>query len=565
MFYSIKNRLFVWFIASFLLFLTMTEYVHLVHKEYITKTAELTQQEIFISRHSFQAQINFKTQIQEWKNILLRGHKTNNYNKYLASFTQFEKKTQGDVNSLFKWLGNNTEAYQLANQFLNTHRVLGQKYRTALAQYPLTNPESQQRIDSQVRGIDREPIKLLARLVELNEKTYAEKQQHLQAVEEESERWIIIIISIISLGLISGFVVLVKHGVSKPLEEFSQGMHNIAEGDKDLTKRLDGNYLKELAQLSNGFNIFVGNIQGLMLKISDSAENLSSASHASAKINEQTNISIRTQQGAIEKVCDSMNSMTKAISLVTEMAQDAFQSADQTMQETQKNSEVVKKAAVEIEQLSQQIGDASSVVDKVYAESEKITFILKTITEVTEQTNLLALNAAIEAARAGEYGRGFAVVADEVRGLANKTQQATIEIQGMISSMQREVKNAVDAMQLSREQASKTCDLSSSAGQSLTGIIDAVANISYMNQSISEVCQQQSASATDINQHIIAISQTVQQTIDNAMQNTSDSSDLAQLSLLLASLINQFKVSDQPLNTRFGHTSVTDESNIELF
>ncbi len=562
---SIRNRLLIWFVISFFLSLSMAEYVHIVHERFISKTAQLAQQEDLIIRHSLLAEINFKTQIQEWKNILLRGHKTSAYNKYFTSFNHFEQQTRTDVNALVNELGEDTEAYRLAKQFLTRHRILGQQYRAALTRHPLTNPNSQRQIDRQVKGIDREPIKLLSRLIEVNDNARAAKQQRLLAEMEASELRMIVIICIMAFVLILGFIIMVNRGISQPLENFSRGMHNIAEGDKDLTQRLETNYLKELNPLSIWFNVFVGHIQELMLKISDAAANLSDASQASAKINEQTNMSIRTQQGAIEKVCDSMNNMTEAISLVVEKAREAFQSAEQTKQETHKNSEVVKKAAIEIEQLSQQIGDASGVVDKVYNESEKITFILKTITEITEQTNLLALNAAIEAARAGEYGRGFAVVADEVRGLANKTQQATIEIQDMISSMQQEVKNAVDAMQISREQASKTCELSSSAGQSLTDIIDSVANISFMNQSISEVCQQQSASAIDINQHIIAINQTVQQTMNNAMQNTSDSSDLAQLSLLLASLINQFKVSDQPANMVIEQNSPIDEGDIELF
>ncbi len=565
MFNSVKSRLIVWFVISFGLSLSMAEYVHLVHEDYIEKNAHRIEQENFISRHSLLAQIDFKTQIQEWKNILLRGVDKPSYDKYLASFILHEKKTQGDVTALLKRLKENSEAFRLGRQFLSIHQILGRKYREALTHFPLSDPNAQHQIDHAVKGIDREPIKLLARLIKLNDQAGKEEQQRLLDEMHQSENWMVFIICLMLLGLVLGFFIVVKKGISLPLENFAEGMQNIAVGDKDLTQRLETHYLKELNQLSVWFNTFVEDIQSLMLKISDAADNLSDASQASAKINEETNSSIRTQQSAIEKVSDSMKNMTEAISMVADKARDASLSAEKTMQNTRENSEVVKKAGEKIELLSQQIGDASSVVDKVYDESEKITSILKTITEITEQTNLLALNAAIEAARAGEYGRGFAVVADEVRGLAKKTQKATIEIQDMIGSMQREVKNAVDAMQLSREQASATCELSSSAGQSLTGIIDSVANISQMNQSIAEVCMQQSTSAIDINQHVIEISQTVQQTMKNAMQNTSDSSDLAQLSLLLASLINQFKVNDQSIENIPEPISEHDDGDIELF
>ncbi|WP_230203760.1 methyl-accepting chemotaxis protein, partial [Pseudomonas syringae] len=128
----------------------------------------------------------------------------------------------------------------------------------------------------------------------------------------------------------------------------------------------------------------------------------------------------------------------------------------------------------------------------------EISKVLDVIRSIAEQTNLLALNAAIEAARAGEQGRGFAVVADEVRALAHRTQASTVEIEGMISTVQSGADGAVAAMGKSLSLATNTQELALRAGAALEKITLGVATINERNLVIASASEEQAQVAREV-------------------------------------------------------------------
>lgn len=350
------------------------------------------------------------------------------------------------------------------------------------------------------------------------------------------------IIGIVALVVGIGVITLVMRGVSRGLQRAIRTMEQIADGDGDLTRRLDAAGRDEVAELGKAFNRFVDKIQKLVQQVVGSTTQLASATEQMSLVVSQSEDGIRTQQRETDMVASAVNEMSATVQEVARNTSDAAQVAQSADQEAKEGKAAVAQAVNSIEALAQEIGTAAKVIGELEHESVQIGSVLDVIRDVAEQTNLLALNAAIEAARAGDHGRGFSVVADEVRSLASRTQQSTEEIQRMIGSLQSKARDSVRVMEVSQQKASASVGQATGTGEALDAITARVGRISDMNTQIATAAEEQSLVADEINKNVLNIKQIAEDATANADQLSSAGASLAQLARELSSMVASFKV-----------------------
>jgi len=236
------------------------------------------------------------------------------------------------------------------------------------------------------------------------------------------------------------------------------------------------------------------------------------------------NDSMEEEFGQIEQLATAMNEMTATVKEVASNAGSASASTTEASDVAQEGSQFVDATIATINSLSSNIGASSDAVNSVEVKVEGIGSVVDTIRSISEQTNLLALNAAIEAARAGEAGRGFAVVADEVRNLAKRTQDATVEIQGMIEQLQKSAQQAVELMGKSVKEADTGVDQVTQAGSKLSGIVEKVHHISDMNYQIASAAEEQTTVAADINENLEQVKEVVEGSV-TVLQEVTEMAD----------------------------------------
>src|SRR5580693_2043063 len=241
----------------------------------------------------------------------------------------------------------------------------------------------------------------------------------------------------ISLLVVWGLALV--RSVSKALSHMLNVVKDLAEGEGDLTKRLEIVTHDELGELAKWFNTFLDEIHHIISQVSGTAERVARASEDLNTTSQQ----ITANSGVTSAQADVVAKAAEAVSQNLQTVATGAKGMEASIKEIAKNaSEAAKVAASAVK-----VAETTTItVSKLGESSSEIGQVIKVITSIAQQTNLLALNATIEAARAGEAGKGFAVVANEVKELAKETAKATEDISRKIEAIQGDANNAVDAI-----------------------------------------------------------------------------------------------------------------------
>ncbi|GGW86392.1 methyl-accepting chemotaxis protein [Alteromonas halophila] len=437
----------------------------------------------------------FKTQVQEWKNVLLRGHNEKDRNKYWGRFKQREKDIRAQFHTMLDNPVISSAAKSDIRQFLKSHQVMAEKYREGYEAFVASGFDAKVG-DDFVRGIDREPAKLLATIADEIGRQSSQATADLQG-STRSTLYLVLIASVV-LSLLSVVYVIyrLRHQVIRPVKEIATCIRHLAESNYDypLTYRSRhelGALADSARTLQDKLKGSVGELQAAEQEMVHAVKNLHGVSDA-------------IMDGAVEQR-DASQSLDASTDKLREIVQNLVAITDQVAVATNNSQENVascyatfEKANRGFKQLARTVTHSSEIVSELQSRSANILKVVNVINEIADQTNLLALNAAIEAARAGDHGRGFAVVADEVRALAAKTQQSTKEINDILSSFEAEARGAVTAMEEGKQLSDTNATEAALALETLNQVVSDIKETASVVVALNDAADEQEAVLSDV-------------------------------------------------------------------
>ena len=339
-------------------------------------------------------------------------------------------------------------------------------------------------------------------------------QQNTSALKSQ-----VIKILIASLAMILVAWLLVQQVFGKTtstLERLIEISHDLAEGEGDLTKRIQISGQDDVAQLSQNINTFMTKIDKLIKAVKTGALAVAHSTDGIAGGAQQLAQSTQQQAAAVEQVAATIDEMTSSI-------KNNASNASLGRDKTHSTEEAVNTNAAISNELS-------AAMTEISASSRRISDIITTVNEVAFQTNLLALNAAVEAARAGEQGKGFAVVAGEVRALAQRSSLAAKEIRNLIEDTVQKIASGDEMVKRSAE--------------ALHEIVELIKELSSTMDEIAVSSSQQASGVDELSRAIALIDNSTQHNATTVEELSSTASTIRQEAVDFEGLVRQFKVSE---------------------
>ncbi|WP_201244133.1 methyl-accepting chemotaxis protein [Halochromatium salexigens] len=323
-----------------------------------------------------------------------------------------------------------------------------------------------------------------------------------------------LLITALTLGVGILLALLIARTITQPIKQTAEAMGNIAEGEGDLTRRLDDSGRDELSELAHQFNAFVSRMQATLQEVKTSALDVSQTAGAIAKSSED--LASRSDEAA-----SNLQQTSAAMEEISSTVAHSAESANQASSLSAEASEVVEQGSSAMQELETTMQD----IDRA---SSRITDIVTLIDGIAFQTNILALNASVEAARAGEHGLGFGVVAQEVRTLAERSREAAREIRTVINE-------SVETSRLGTDRVRQ-------ASQTMGKIMTSINSVHDVLEEISASTREQSSGVAEVNTAVTELDTVTQQNAAMVNQTSSSAAQMRELAEHLNALIDAFEL-----------------------
>ncbi len=303
-------------------------------------------------------------------------------------------------------------------------------------------------------------------------------------------------------------------------------MGDLADGDLTVTATVTEDVTGAIA---DSINYTIEALRSLVTTINQTSESVSASAQESRATAMHLAESSEHQADQITSASGAIKDMAQTIDQMSSDANESAEVAKHSVEIAGNGADTVRRTILGMDTIREQIQETSKRIKRLGESSQEIGDIVEIIDDIADQTNILALNAAMQAAMAGEAGRGFAVVADEVQRLAERSGNATKQIEALVKTIQADTSEAVSSMESTTKEVVAGAKLAEDAGDALMEMESETTHIAEVTQKIAGTAEQQSSGATKIDDTMSVIQEITTQTLDGTNQTAASIGMLASL------------------------------------